>query len=148
MFGKARALRVRARRVGSLPDAQTFCCRCQQILLGDGLILVSTRHPLYFGWRELMCKLIDFAEPIIWVCQAQVDNFDFVVHAVSLKASDGELELVVASVSEGDCVVLEIAFICVDLLSVSGFRQPVNFIHCGHVVGRESHAVLRFIHYL
>ena len=93
-----------------------------------------------------MCKLIDFAEPIIRVCQTQVYDFDFVVHAIGLKASDGELELVIASVSEGNSVVLEVALIRVDLLSVSSFRQPIDFIHCGHIVGRESHAILRFIH--
>lgn len=92
-----------------------------------------------------MRKLTHFAKAIVWVVKTQVDDLDFVVHTICLKAADRKLELVVPLVAEGDGVVLLLALVCVDLLSVRGLSQTIDVVHPFQFVLRKAR-VLRSVH--
>jgi hypothetical protein len=97
--------------------------------VSDRLVLVRVWHPLHLRGRELVRKLAHFAEAVVGVVKTQVDNLDFVVHTICFKASYGELELIVPFVPEGNGIVLLVALVRVDLLSVWGLSQSIDVIH-------------------
>ena len=92
-----------------------------------------------------MRKLAHFAEAVIGVVKTQIDDLDFVVHTICFKASNGKLELVVPLVPEGDGIVLLLALVRVDLLSVWRLSQSIDIIHPFTIVLRKAR-YLRSIH--
>lgn len=98
-----------------LPNPQALRRRRQDILP----VALDIGYPHHLGWWKIMFELINLMKAVLWLPQIQIHDIDLIVHSVGVVAGDRHVELVVLAIAERYRIILEVAFVSVDLLGLS-----------------------------